>query len=144
MTSDHTYSTGFNWDQLVNMPTASEEWHKGRQVLNFYPMDKDYRDSQPAQAMVTNYFDNAKALNTDAAVLKFGSDHVTLRGAFLEMGVLREEPSILLPHSIQRNVSGDSIPLTGFLNNGRAPILLSLKVLFGLTSRGGCHRFFTT
>lgn len=87
MTSDHTYSTGFNWDQLVNMPTASEEWHKGRQVLNFYPMDKDYRDSQPAQAMVKNYFDNAKALNTDAAVLKFGSDHVTLRGAFLEMGV---------------------------------------------------------
>ncbi len=28
-----------------------------------------------------------KALNTDAAVLKFGSDAVTLRGAFLEMGV---------------------------------------------------------
>ena len=87
MTSDDAYSTGFNWDQLVKMPTASEEWHKGRQILNFYPRDKDYRASQAARAMVTKYFDNAEALNTDAAVLKFGSDAVTLRGAFLEMGV---------------------------------------------------------
>lgn len=87
MTSDHVYTTGFDWDQLVKMPTASEEWYKGRQVLNFYPMDKDYRDSPAARAMVTNYFGNAKALDTDAAVLKFGSDQVTLRGAFLEMGV---------------------------------------------------------
>jgi hypothetical protein len=36
--------------------------------------------------MVTNYFDSAQPLNTDAAVLKFGSDNVTLHGAFLEMG----------------------------------------------------------
>ncbi|BBZ37241.1 TylF/MycF/NovP-related O-methyltransferase [Mycobacterium conspicuum] len=87
MTQDDAYSTGFNWDQLVKMPTASEEWHTGRQILNFYPMDKDYRDSPAARAMVTNHFGNAEPLNTDAAVLKFGSDHVTLRGAFLEMGV---------------------------------------------------------
>jgi hypothetical protein len=87
MTSDHTHSTGFDWDQIVKMPIASKEWHKGRQVLNFYPMDKDYRDSPMARAFVTTYFTNAKALNTDASVLKFGSDQVTLRGAFLEMGV---------------------------------------------------------
>jgi Macrocin-O-methyltransferase (TylF) len=86
MTSDYTHSTGFNWDQLVKMPTAGEEWHKGRQVLNFYPRDKDYRDSPAARATVTNYFGRAKALNTDAALLKFGSDQVTLHGAFLEMG----------------------------------------------------------
>ena len=36
---------------------------------------------------MTKYFAEAKALNTDAAVLKFGSDAVTLRGAYLEMGV---------------------------------------------------------
>lgn len=87
MTSDHTHSTGYDWDQIVKMPVASEEWHRGRQVLNFYPMDKDYRDSPTARAFVTTYFNNAEALNTDAALLKFGSDHVTLRGAFLEMGV---------------------------------------------------------
>jgi hypothetical protein len=87
MASDHTYSTGYNWDQLVQMPTAGEEWRKGRQVLNFYPMDKDYRDSPTARATVENYFGEAKALNTDAAVLKFASDHVAFRGAFLEMGV---------------------------------------------------------
>jgi hypothetical protein len=87
MTSEHSHSTGFNWDQLVKMPTVSKEWHKGRQVLNFYPKDKDYRDSPEAQAIVTKYFGEAAALNTDAGVLKFGSDHVTLHGAFLEMGV---------------------------------------------------------
>jgi Macrocin-O-methyltransferase (TylF) len=86
MTSEFTHSTGCNWDQFVKMPAASEEWQKGRQVLNFYPFDKDYRDSPAAQAMVTNHFGSAKALDTDAAVLKFGSDHVTLPGAFLEMG----------------------------------------------------------
>lgn len=87
MTPELTHSSGFNWGRLVKMPSASEEWHKGHQVLNFYPMDKDYRDSPTARAMVTEYFADAKALNTDAAVLKFGSDAVTVRGAYLEMGV---------------------------------------------------------
>ena len=87
MSSGYTHSTGFNWNQLVKMPTASEEWHKGHQVLNFYPMDKNYQDSPAARAIVTKYFDDAKALNTDAAVLKFGSDAVTLHGEYLEMGV---------------------------------------------------------
>ncbi|MBO0800765.1 MAG: class I SAM-dependent methyltransferase, partial [Blastocatellia bacterium] len=73
--------------QLVKIPAAWERCRKGRQVLNFSPWDKDYRDSPAARAIVTNYFANAKALSTDAAVLKFGSDQVTLRGAFLEMGV---------------------------------------------------------
>ncbi|MFR9749733.1 TylF/MycF/NovP-related O-methyltransferase [Nocardia sp. 004] len=63
------------------------EWYEGRQVLNFFPRDKDYRDSPAARAMVEKYFREAKVLDTDAAVLKYGSDHVTLRGAFLEMGV---------------------------------------------------------
>jgi hypothetical protein len=133
MTSDRTYSTGFNWDQLVKMPTAGEEWHKGRQVLNFYPMDKDYRDSPAARAMVTNYFDNAKALNTDAAVLKFGSDHVTLRGASINfIAALNPEQHIWGFDSF------DGLP-----EQWNRTILLSLQVLSGLTSRGGCHRFFT-
>jgi hypothetical protein len=50
-------------------------------------MDKDYRDSTAARAMVTEYFADAEPLNTDAAVLKFGSDAVTLHGAYMEMGV---------------------------------------------------------
>ncbi len=87
MTSADSHRSGFDWAQLVKMPTVSEEWHTGHQILNFYPMDKDYRDSPAARAMVTKNFGNAIALNTDAALLKFGSDHVTLRGAFLEMGV---------------------------------------------------------
>jgi hypothetical protein len=87
MTPELTHSNGFDWERLVKMPSASEQWHKGHQVLNFYPMDKDYRDSTAARAMVTEYFADAKPLNTDAAVLKFGSDAVTLHGAYMEMGV---------------------------------------------------------
>lgn len=37
--------------------------------------------------MVAEFFGDAKVLDTDAAVLKYGSDRATLRGAFLEMGV---------------------------------------------------------
>ncbi|OBA60903.1 hypothetical protein A5647_12415 [Mycobacterium sp. 1100029.7] len=84
---DYPHSTGFDWAQLVAMPTVSEEWHSGHQILNFYPKDKDYRDSPAARAMVAEHFGNATALNTDAALLKFGSDQVTLDGAFIEMGV---------------------------------------------------------
>jgi hypothetical protein len=87
MTPELAHSNGFDWDRLVKMPSASDEWHKGHQVLNFYPMDKDYRDSPMARAMVTEYFADANPLDTDAAVLKFGSDAVTLCGAYLEMGV---------------------------------------------------------
>jgi hypothetical protein len=41
MTPELAHSNGFDWDRLVKMPSASDEWHKGHQVLNFYPMDKD-------------------------------------------------------------------------------------------------------
>lgn len=87
MSSDHAHSTGFDWAQLVKMPTVDEEWHTGHQIMNFYPKDKDYRDSPAAAAIVAEHFGDAVALNTDAAILKFGSDHVTLPGAFIEMGV---------------------------------------------------------
>lgn len=87
MTSDYPCSNGFDWAQLVKMPIVSDEWHHGHQILNFYPMDKDYRESPAARTMVTEHFGDAQALDTDAELLKFGSDHVALRGAFLEMGV---------------------------------------------------------
>ncbi|SPM36038.1 hypothetical protein MRAB57_3876 [Mycobacterium rhizamassiliense] len=87
MTSEYAQSTGFDWARLVKMPTVSEEWHTGHQIMNFYPKDKDYRDSPAARKVVAEHFGDAEALNTDAAVLKFGSDHVTLRGAYIEMGV---------------------------------------------------------
>ncbi|QUR68602.1 TylF/MycF/NovP-related O-methyltransferase [Mycobacterium spongiae] len=83
-----TQSPAFAWDQLVELPDLGDlDWHQGSQVLNFFPKDKDYRELPSARAMVAKYFGNAKPLNTDAAVLKYASDHVTLRGAFLEMGV---------------------------------------------------------
>jgi hypothetical protein len=91
----------------------------------------------------TNYFDNAKALNTDAAVLKFGSDHVTLRGAFLEMGVCTGRTiNFIAALNPEQHIWGfDSFD--GLPEQWNRTILLSLQVLPGLTSRGGCHRFFT-
>lgn len=142
--SDFPCSNGFNWAQLVKMPIVSDEWHHGHQILNFYPMDKDYRESPPARTMVAEHFGNAQALDTDAELLKFGSDHVTLPGAFLEMGVCTGRTINSLPLSIPGNASGDSIPLTAFLSDGPGPISPSHKVPFGPTSRAGCHRSFTT
>ncbi len=77
----------FDWEQLIITPVANDQWYKGRQVLNFYPCDKDYRDSQAARDVVAKYFQDAKPINTDAGLLKYGSDQVTLDGVYIEMGV---------------------------------------------------------
>lgn len=77
----------FDWKQLIITPVAVDQWLKGRQVLNFYPCDKDYRDSQAARDTVAKYFQNAKAINTDAGLLKYGSEQVSIDGVYIEMGV---------------------------------------------------------
>ena len=60
----------FDWEQLIITPVANDQWFKGRQVLNFYPCDKDYRDSQAARDVVAKYFQDAKPINTDAGLLR--------------------------------------------------------------------------
>lgn len=77
----------FDWDQLIITHAADENWLKGRQVINFYPCDKDYRDSQAAMDFVAKHFQDAKPINTDAGILKYASDQVSLDGAYIEMGV---------------------------------------------------------
>ncbi|OBK35824.1 hypothetical protein A5659_20015 [Mycobacterium sp. 1165196.3] len=121
------------------MPIVSEEGHHGHQILNFYPMDKDYRESPTARTMVAEHFGDDEALDTDAELLKYGSDHVTLRGAFLEMGVCTGRTinfiAALTPG--QRIWGFDSFD--GLRNDGPAPISRFPTVLSGPTPRGGCR-----
>jgi tRNA G46 methylase TrmB len=77
----------FDWDELIVTPVADEQWLKGGQVLNFYPCDKDYRNSPAAVDTVKKYFQDAKPISTDAGLLKYGSDQVSLDGIYVEMGV---------------------------------------------------------
>ena len=76
-----------NWDKYLVTPSTDDWWWEGNQVLNFYPCDKDYRDNPVAEAFVHQYFSNAQVFNTDAALLKYGSDQVSIDGVYLEMGV---------------------------------------------------------
>lgn len=82
---------GRGWHQIVHgftpRPEDEEQWWNGRQIFNFYPCDKDYRNSPKARACVEKYFKNAVALDTDAAMIKYASDNVNLDGLYIEMGV---------------------------------------------------------
>lgn len=79
----------FDWLKLVDLPGAdsNRSTQEGQQVLHFFTGDKDYRKSQSAKDFVAKYFRGAKALKSDAEALRYGSDHVTLEGMYLEMGV---------------------------------------------------------
>lgn len=82
---------GKGWNQIVEgftpRPEDEELWWTGRQIFNFFPCDKDYRNNPKSKACVEKYFGDAVPLNTDAALIKFASDSATLDGAYVEMGV---------------------------------------------------------
>lgn len=77
----------FDWDKIVAIPEAAEDWLKGRQILNFFPGDKDYKKNHAAKEFVSKYFQQAKPINTDAGLMRYASDQVSLEGIYLEMGV---------------------------------------------------------
>lgn len=77
----------FDWDSVIITPTVADWWLKGRQVLNFYPCDKDYRDSKEASAFVEQHLKDAAVFDVDAAILKFAVEQASLDGLYLEMGV---------------------------------------------------------
>lgn len=63
------------------------EYVEGNQILHFKSKNKDYHENEEACLFVEKYLANATPLKSDAEVLKFGSDHVTLNGLFIELGV---------------------------------------------------------
>lgn len=88
---DEESRDGRGWNQIVEgftpRPQDEKTWWTGRQIFNFFPCDKDYKNNQKSKACVEKYFRDAIPLNTDAALLKFASDNVKVEGAYLEMGV---------------------------------------------------------
>jgi hypothetical protein len=80
---------GASWHESVVLSTFPAASTRGQQVLGFYSFDKNYRDCAQMHEFVSTEFGSAKALDTDAEILKFASDNVTLDGFYLEMGVAR-------------------------------------------------------
>lgn len=60
---------GFDWTQMVELPDASSEWFKGKQVLNFFPLDTYYKDTPEMEEFVKNEFKEATPLDTDAEIM---------------------------------------------------------------------------
>ncbi len=78
-----------SWADCVEIPKVGNQslWNQGRQVLHFYPKDKDYRQSDEARAFVAEHFQEAKVFDVDAALLKYAVESTKLTGAFLDMGI---------------------------------------------------------
>ncbi|HAZ13854.1 MAG TPA: hypothetical protein DCY86_13775 [Bdellovibrionales bacterium] len=60
---------------------------KGNQILHYRSYNTPYWENSESQKMADCYFQHAKQLCSDAEVLKFASDHLTIDGLFLELGV---------------------------------------------------------
>lgn len=76
----------YNWAQnIINAPSQSSP--PGHQVLHFSSTDYPYQESPEGVAFVNRYLQNAKSLTSDADLLRFASDQVTLQGAYIELGV---------------------------------------------------------
>jgi predicted O-methyltransferase YrrM len=75
----------YNWGKHMNTPVPD---NSGQQLFRFKTKNKDHKQNHNALTFVKKHLENAKAFETDAEVLKFASESVTLKdGCFLEMGV---------------------------------------------------------
>lgn len=76
----------YNWAQnVINAPSNSSP--PGHQVLHFGSTDYPYQESPEGVDFVARYLQHAKPLISDADLLRFASDQVTLSGAYIELGV---------------------------------------------------------
>ena len=76
----------YNWGQNV-LHVPSQVGPPGHQVLHFGSTDYPYQDSPEGREFVTQYLLKAKPVDSDADLLRFASDQVQLKGAYLELGV---------------------------------------------------------
>lgn len=76
----------FDWSSVLIAPPGTQ-YVEGNQILHFKSKNKDYHENEEARLFVEKYLANATPLKSDAEVLKFGSDHATLDGLFIELGV---------------------------------------------------------
>jgi hypothetical protein len=79
-------SSSFDWSLVLEIPPGSDQI-SGNQILHFKSKNKPFWDSQQATEIVNHFFVDAVQLYSDADVLRYASDHVTLNGLFIELGV---------------------------------------------------------
>ena len=79
-------SAPHQWSKIYNL-TDDPKARDGHQILHFSAnKHRPYVDNQYAQEFVDQYCLKATPLKSDADVLRFASDHATIKGYILEMG----------------------------------------------------------
>jgi hypothetical protein len=76
----------FDWSAVLAIPPGSDQTG-GNQILHFKSLNKPCWENEEGRFFVDTYLKQATPLASDAEVLKFGSDRVTLEGLFIELGV---------------------------------------------------------
>ena len=76
----------FDWSAVLAIPPVNPAI-KGHQILHFNSRDKAYWQNEEASLFVKEYLSEALPMESDAEVLKYGSDQVKIPGLFLELGV---------------------------------------------------------
>lgn len=74
----------FDWSEVVDIPTINDPT-MGHQVLHFYSRNKQL--DEPSREFISARLSQSKQYQSDAEVLRHGSDAVTLKGLYLEFGV---------------------------------------------------------
>lgn len=78
--------SSYDWSKAL-ADSFNRPKFEGNQILHFNSRNKHYMLSEQARTFVSTYLSNALPLNSDADVLRFASDSVTLNGGYFEMGV---------------------------------------------------------
>lgn len=76
----------YDWGHNI-IDAPSQTTGAGNQVLHFGSRDWPYQDSPEGVDFVHRYLQNAKPLISDADLLRYASDQVTLKGVYIELGV---------------------------------------------------------
>jgi hypothetical protein len=77
----------FQWSTVMHLHKEVGQG-KGNQIFHMTTKDKPSASNPEAVALIAREFEKAVALQSDAQVLRFGSDHVQIiDGAYIELGV---------------------------------------------------------
>lgn len=76
----------YSWEEVLYTPPLSST-EQGFQILHFKTKNKPFNLDKAAIEIVNRYFKHAKALDSDASVIRFATDVVTIIGAYIELGV---------------------------------------------------------
>jgi hypothetical protein len=75
-----------DWGDNLSVSRNSTE-NRNTQILHFNSNNDPYCEKEYMKAFVEKHLSDALPLTSDAEVLKYGSDHVRLKGLFIELGV---------------------------------------------------------